>query len=127
MDDLEAATGLDDFCANIYLMQALSGDLTTSLEKYQEILDDEYDKKFGWYEEAVRKSAPPLNLQSFLKANDTKYLDCIQNGDADYTNHTDKGCVHDRALGLSVDVYWSVHDKEQFETDLTTTTGISPE
>jgi GH18 family chitinase len=127
MDDLEAATGLDDFCVNIYLMQALSGNLTASLKKYQEILDDEYDKKFGWYEEAVRESAP-LNLQSFLKANDTKYFDCIQNGDADgYTNHTDKGCVHDRELGLIVDVYWSVHDKEQFETDLTATTGISPE
>jgi GH18 family chitinase len=125
MDDLEAATGIDDYCMNVYLMQALSGNLTASLKKYQNILDDDYDKKFGWYEEAVRKSAP-LSLQSFLKANDTKYFDCIQSGDADgYKNHTDKGCVHDRELGLSVDVYWSVHDKEKFETDLAAKTGIS--
>lgn len=125
MDDLEAATGIDDYCMNIYLMQAMSGNLTASLIKYQEILDDDYDKKFGWYEEAVRKSAP-LNLQSFLKANDTKYFDCVQSGDTDgHKNHTGKGCVHDRELGISVDVYWSVHDKEQFERDLAAKTGIS--
>jgi GH18 family chitinase len=125
MDDLEAATGIDDFCMNIYLMQALSGNLTASLKKYQDILDDDYDKKFGWYEEAVRESAP-LSLQSFLKANDTKYFDCTQSEDADGgKKHTDKGCVHDRELGLSVNVYWSVHDKKKFETDLAAKTGIS--
>jgi chitinase len=125
MDDLEAATGIDDFCMNVYLMQALSGNLTASLKKYQDILDDDYDKKFGWYEEAVRESAP-LSLQSFLKANDTKYFDCTQSEDADgEKKHTDKGCVHDRELGLSVNVYWSVHDKKKFETDLAAKTGIS--
>ncbi|KAJ5966185.1 hypothetical protein N7481_012899 [Penicillium waksmanii] len=125
MDDLEAATGIDDYCMNIYLIQALSGNLTASLSKYQDLLDDDYDQKFGWYEEAVRKSAPD-NLQSFLKANDTLYFDCIQSGDVDsFKNHTDKGCVHDKGLGDSVNVYWSVYNKTQFENDLAAKTGIS--
>lgn len=52
MDDLESATGIDDHCMNIYLLQALSGNLKATLDAYRDELDNNYDEKFGWYEEA---------------------------------------------------------------------------
>jgi len=37
------------------LIQALNGNLTSSLTKYHDVLKTDYDEKFGWYEDAVRE------------------------------------------------------------------------
>lgn len=125
LDDLEAATDIDDFCMNTYIMQALSGNLTASLSKYQDLLDNDYDEKFGYYVDAVKKSAPNA-LSSFTAANASTYFTCyksIQNDDGSYTNHTDKGCFSESID--ENDIYWVPHNITQFEDDLMATSGIS--
>lgn len=34
-------------------MQGLQENLTGSLSQYQDLLDNNYDEKFGWYKDAV--------------------------------------------------------------------------
>lgn len=120
LDDLESATGIDDYCTNIYLLQALSGNLTATLDAYRDKLDNNYDKKFGWYKEAIRKSAT-LSLSHFSRVNASNYFDCII--DQDGTNHTDLGCFS--TTGAYGSVYWIARDKPRFEEDLFAVTVIS--
>ncbi|RJE17559.1 LysM domain protein [Aspergillus sclerotialis] len=125
LDDLEAATDIDDFCMNTYIMQALSRNLTASLDKYHDLLDNDYNEKFGYYADAVKKSAP-TSLSKFTAANASTYFTCyksIQNDDGTYTNYTDKGCFSEHMS--ENDIYWVPHDKTKFEDDLTATSGIS--
>lgn len=120
LDDLESASDIDDYCMNIYILQALSGNLTASLSKYQNELDDGYDKKFGWYEEAVRGSAP-ISLASFLAKNATKYFDCTITDMG--KNYTDRGCIS--VDQFKTDCYWTAHNRTLFEQDLFEVSGIS--
>jgi hypothetical protein len=76
LDDVEAAAdSIDPKCMNTYLIQALNGNLTSSLAKYHDVLKTDYDEKFGWYEDAVRDQFPK-SLAAFLKANTSNYFDC---------------------------------------------------
>jgi chitinase len=58
LDALSAAADIPDICMNVYLMQALSGNLTSSLNKYNDILENDYDEKFGYYVNAVKAASP---------------------------------------------------------------------
>lgn len=98
----------------------MSGNLTATLDAYRDELDNNYDEKFRWYKEAIRKSAP-LSLSHFSRANASNYFDCII--DQDGTNHTDLGCFSTTEAYGSV--YWIARDKPQFEEDLFAVTGIS--
>lgn len=130
LDDLESATGINDYCMNTYMMQALHGNLTKSVDRYQDVLDNDYDQKFGWYKEAVRHSAPG-SLESFLKKHASKYFDCtcMQLGSNGLylpgaKNKTCE-CPHNPHEGASYHYWWAAKDKDQFETDLLKTAGIS--
>lgn len=120
LDDLASATGIEDECMNIYILQALSGNLTASLDKYQDQLDHDYDEKFGWYEDAIRESAPQ-SLESFVQANASSYFDCIVNEWG--RNYTDRGCFSNSYS--EEEVYWTPRNTTQFEADLFAASGIS--
>lgn len=132
LDDVEAAAdSIDPECMNAYLIQALSGNLTSSLTKYHDVLKTDYDEKFGWYEDAVREQFPK-SLAAFLKANASKYFDCtsqtlIPPGGKPEGKNISSGCPSNAAdTGFGV-FYWTAKDKEGFLSDLEETTGISPD
>lgn len=131
LDDLEAATGIDDYCMNTYLMQAINGNLTASLKKYHDIMDDGYDDQFKWYKKAVHTSAPQ-SLKNFLKDHANEYFDCtsvVMNPytrapDSDADNKT-SDCPSDPKDTGYAEFYWKAKDKPKFEADVLKSAGIS--
>ncbi|KAJ5185781.1 class V chitinase [Penicillium cf. griseofulvum] len=133
LDDLEVATGIDDYCMNIYLIQAIQGNLTASLDKYQEIMDDGYDDDFGWYKKAIQESAPE-SLKKFLKAHVDEYFACTCVPMDITTRAPMKGaksktcdCPYAPKEGAYYKYEWEAKDKDKFETDLMKSVGIAPD
>ncbi|KAJ6073194.1 hypothetical protein N7467_011279 [Penicillium canescens] len=132
LDDVEAAANsIAPECMNTYLIQALNGNLTSSLAKYHDVLKTDYDEKFGWYEDAVREQFPK-SLAAFLKANASNYFDCTSqplhspDGQPEGKN-VSSGCPSN-ALDTGYAVfYWTAKDKDGFLNDLEESTGISPD
>lgn len=132
LDDVEAASdSIEPECMNTYLIQALNANLTSSLTKYHDVLKTDYDKKFGWYQDAVRQQFPK-SLDAFLKANVSKYFDCTSQGyqppgGKPVGKNVSTECPHNpKDTGFGV-FYWTAKDKEGFLKDLQDTTGISPD
>lgn len=132
LDDVEAAAdSIHPDCMNIYLIQALHGNLTSSLTKYHNVLKTDYDKKFGWYKDAVREQFPKA-LAAFLKANASNYFDCTSQtmlppgGEPEGKNVSSKCPSNAMDTGYAV-FYWNAKDKKGFLNDLEQTTGISPD
>ncbi|CAG8418245.1 unnamed protein product [Penicillium salamii] len=131
LDDLEAATGIDERCMNIYLIQAINGNLTASLDKYDDIMSDGYNDDFDWYKKAVHESAPE-SLKSFLKNHAGKYFDCTSIGMNQDTRTPLKGAKNETSKCPSnpkdtgyFEFWWDVKDKDKFETDILKSAGIS--
>ncbi|KAL4783388.1 hypothetical protein BJX76DRAFT_358029 [Aspergillus varians] len=133
LDDLEAATGIDDYCINTYLMQAINGNLTASLSKYQDLLDHGYDDQFNWYKKAVHASAP-RSLQNFLKHHASEYFTCTGVIMSPITQAPDKNaenkttvCPYESKDTGYAENWWEVKDKSKFEADILSSAGISPD
>ncbi|OJJ85483.1 uncharacterized protein ASPGLDRAFT_73421 [Aspergillus glaucus CBS 516.65] len=132
LDNVEAAAdSINPECMNIYLIQALQGNLTSSLTKYHDVLKTDYDEKFGWYQDAIREQFPK-SLAAFLKANASNYFDCTSqplhspDGQPEGKN-VSSGCPSN-ALDTGYAVfYWTAKDKEGFLNDLEESTKISPD
>ncbi|KAJ5280182.1 class V chitinase [Penicillium angulare] len=131
LDDLEAATGIDEFCMNTYLMQALNGNLTASLKKYQDLLDDGYDDEFNWYKKAVEESAPN-SLKDFLKNHADDYFECscvpmssTTRSPIDGADNSTSQCPYAPKEGGYQECWWDANDKDGFEEDVMTSAGIS--
>ncbi|KAJ5096653.1 hypothetical protein N7456_007374 [Penicillium angulare] len=130
LDDVEAAAdSIDDECMNMYLIQALHGNLTSSLTAYHDVMKTHYDQKFGWYKDAVRLQFP-RNLASFLSTNSSKYFTCTFTG-LDRETHQPWGpndtapCPSDAESTSYEKYWWTAKDKDAFLADLEETTGIT--
>jgi GH18 family chitinase len=133
LDDLEAATGIDDYCMNTYLIQAINGNLTASLDKYQDIMDNGYNDDFDWYKKAVHQSAPE-SLKSFLKAHADEYFDCTcvpmdinTRFPVDGAKNKTCDCPYNPKEGGYYEYWWDIKDKAKFEKDILNSAGISPD
>lgn len=125
--EVAADKNIPSACMNGYIMQGLAGNLTGSLSQYQDLLDNNYDEKFGWYEDAIKQSAPHSRRNYLSDA--SKYFDCIttkMNTAGEPVNHTNLGCWHFGNKDIT-DVYWFAHNRTEFEAGLASQTGITAE
>lgn len=132
-DDLEAATGIDDYCMNIYLIQAIQGNLTASLDRFQGIVDNSYNSDFNWYKKAIQASAPG-SLKEFLKAHVDEYFDCtcvpmdiVTRTPVTDTKSKTCDCPYAPKEGAYCKYEWEAKDKDRFETDILNSAGIAPD
>ncbi|KAL4938837.1 hypothetical protein BDV06DRAFT_225618 [Aspergillus oleicola] len=132
LNDVEAAAdSIQSECMNLYLIQALRSNLTSSVSEYQDVLKTDYDKKFGWYQEAVREQFP-MSLQAFLKANSSSYFECTGQTMEPWSEelqgkNTSQSCPYNaRDTGYAV-FWWTATDKDGFLEDLEEATGIIPD
>ena len=131
LDDLEAATGIDDYCMNTYMMQAINGNLTASLKKYKDLMGDGYDDQFKWYKKAVHESAPE-SLKNFLQDHANEYFDCTSvvmdptthSPDSHADNRTSDCPSNPKDTGYA-EFWWKAKDKPKFEAELLKSAGIS--
>ncbi|RDH28098.1 hypothetical protein BDQ94DRAFT_175094 [Aspergillus welwitschiae] len=132
LDDVEAsADSIDPGCMNLYLIQALKSNLSPSVSAYHEVMKTDYDKKFGWYQDAVREQFP-RSLQDFLKANASNYFECTSQGmvprseEPEGKNVSSSCPSNPKDTGYAI-FYWTAKDKDGFLEDLEDTTGTSPD
>ncbi|GLA97771.1 hypothetical protein AtubIFM61612_001995 [Aspergillus tubingensis] len=132
LDDVEAsADSIDPECMNLYLIQALKSNLSSSVSAYHDVMKTDYDKKFGWYQDAVREQFP-RSLQAFLKANASNYFECTSQGmvprseEPEGKNVSSSCPSNPKDTGYAI-FYWTATDKDGFLEDLEDTTGISPD
>lgn len=130
LDDIEAAAdSIQPECMNLYLLEALKNNLTSSVSEYYGVLKTNYDKKFGWYQDAVRKQFPRA-LEAFLSANVSNYFECTSQGMGRWSEkpigkNVSSSCQSNpKDTGYAI-FSWTATDKEGFLKDLEETTGIS--
>ncbi|KAI0540897.1 hypothetical protein GGR58DRAFT_511384 [Xylaria digitata] len=76
LDDIvDDADNVPDHCAALYILPILKGIATKALDRYYDILDDGYDKKFDVYAEAVTKQAGG-SVRKFISEHGDDLLDC---------------------------------------------------
>lgn len=130
LDDVEAAAdSIQPECMNLYLIQALRSNLTSSVSKYKDVLKTDYDEKFGWYQDAVREQFP-ASLRAFLEANSSNYFECTSctmepwSQEPAGKNESSPCPSNPRGTGYAA-FYWTATDKKGFVADLEEATGIS--
>lgn len=130
VDEVEAAAdSIEPECMNLYLIDALRSNLTQSVSEYKDVLQTDYDKKFGWYQDAVREQFP-VALRAFLKANSSNYFECTSYtmeawSEKPVGENVSSPCPSNpRGTGYATFI-WSATDKKGFSADLEEATGIT--
>ena len=76
IEDLEKdADWIGPWCATQYLLDILHREVQDALEKYNDIMDDGYDKYFGIYSDYIVSNAGP-SLQKYLLDHGKDYFTC---------------------------------------------------
>ncbi|KAI1361353.1 hypothetical protein F5Y08DRAFT_314931 [Xylaria arbuscula] len=75
LDDIVDADDIPDHCVAIYILPVLKSIATKALDRYDDILDGGYDKKFKVYAEAVAKQAGS-SVRNFISKHGDDHLDC---------------------------------------------------
>ncbi|EEP81862.1 conserved hypothetical protein [Uncinocarpus reesii 1704] len=111
---VKAADKLPGRCVEQYLARALSIELKSALEKYDQILKDGYDRKFGYYSKAVKKSWEAA-MDTIYQHHIPEYFNCLQQvptGDDKYKNET--GVCPPEFEGHAYSVFLIPKDEDKF-------------
>ena len=112
VDDVVGDDSIPDFCVNMYLMNALSETLSTSLQDYTDIMDNAYDGKYNAYVREVHGQAY-WQWNTLWGGDQDTYFKCLQTENGD--NKT-VSCNDNTPSGSAY--YYVVKDETKFCHDL---------
>ncbi|KAI9778945.1 MAG: hypothetical protein M1816_003793 [Peltula sp. TS41687] len=147
-DSLDAISkdigNIPEYCVNVYIIQVQSKEFNAALEKYQDLLNHDYDKKFSTYERYVRESVPE-QIDAYMTAHADDHWSCTKEiqvtccSDCTSAFGCSKGCencpkgqsghqnrttdcpnsIPQPGFGSIPDtIYWELKDRDAFFADL---------
>lgn len=103
---------MPDHCIEGYIVGALGKMLEKSLDKYDEIMEDGYDTKFGYFANAVRRQWG-ASMGKFFNNHIDEYFNCYRNTKDGREPHA---CPpFDRSPGLLVTIVLEPKDEEKLK------------
>ncbi|KAL4896950.1 glycoside hydrolase [Aspergillus ambiguus] len=143
----EDVDDIQDHCIEKYIIPILSRDLKDALEKYDQIMEDDYDGKFDSYADYIKEHIPN-QLENYMMDHGNDYFTCIYEGWVDCCADCGMSCPDDcndtcensgrmnitapcpnlmpdpGRPGNGSNVYWQLNDQEAFFKDVGDEYGI---